>query len=329
LREFRLFALLVDIGTAVVVIFLAGAGVQWWRSQRVRWWQLHLRDLFGLTALVGVACAWAAARQLENRREGELITALTQKVPQRRSDGNFVDKDVAVSAFLPVKVALPYRRCFQRVVSVQTERDTDLACQFPYLAILKTWELRSDFGTHVTRMPQLEVLDLDSATLHRPDISSDFTVVRDLPPLPNLRIVNFRLTSVEDADLAWLARCPRLEVIVLSFTKVGDDGVRHLCHLKNLHSRHRERSLDRRGMPGVVANWLARKFDHRQQQRSRRRHLCVIAPNESEKAVLANGRLGRVRCQIAGAAPTLQHRLSIENVANAILTRKRLATRVD
>lgn len=234
LREFRLFALLVDTGTAVVVIFLAGAGVQWWRSRRIRWWQWHLRDLFGLTALVGVACAWAAARQLENRREAELVSALEQEMPLRLSDGNFAHKDVAVPGFLPVNVARAYRRSFERVVSVQTERHTDLACQFPNLVILKTWEIPSDFKTHVTKMPKLEVLDLDGATLHRQDISSNFTVVRDLPPLPNLRIVNFRLTSVEDADLVWLARCPRLEVIVLSFTRVGGGGVRHLCQLKNL-----------------------------------------------------------------------------------------------
>jgi hypothetical protein len=234
LREFRVGALIVDVLVGAVLVLTAAVTAQWWTSHRRRWGQWLLVDVFGLTALVSVACVWAASWHRESQLEVKLIAALQQGMPKALSHGTFVQKDVAVPSVLPERVARQYRRCFERVVSVQTEGDTDVASQFPGLALLKSWELPSNFGEHVTRMPQLEVLELDGATLYRRNPVSDFTVVRDLPALPNLRIVSFRNTSVQDADLEWLAKCSCLEVICLSLTQVGDDGVRHLSQLKKL-----------------------------------------------------------------------------------------------
>jgi len=228
--EWSVVGLLVDLGLWGLVLIVAGAGAQYWRSRRRAIWQLDLRDLLVLTGVVGLMCAWGVYQRSALLHEREILAS-------HRARGHGVPseiRDARVPLFLPASVQERYRSLFGRICYFTSDGDSDLACQFRHLVTLSERNPRPDFAEHLRQMPQLEALHLRYANLPYFDVTRQATILHDAPPLPNLRGINLYDTNVTDADMEWLSTCPRLEVIELSETDIGDHGLAHLAKLTRL-----------------------------------------------------------------------------------------------
>jgi len=139
-----------------------------------------------------------------------------------------------VPAYLPQSLQERYRGLFSRTYYFYSSGDTDLACQYGNVVAVRETAIHPDFPRHLRKMTSLEAIDLSFVQLPYFDATRQGTVLRDLAPLTNLRGINLYSTGATDADMAWLAACPRLEVIELSDTDIGDHGLAHLSRLPRL-----------------------------------------------------------------------------------------------
>jgi len=229
-NEWSVASLLVDLGLWSLILLIAGVGAQYWRSRRRAVWQLDLRDLLVLTGVVGLVCAWGVYQRSELLHEQNLLAI-------HRARGHDVpteNRDARVPLLLPASVQERYRLLFARVCNFTSDGDSDLACQFRHLVTLSERNPRPDVVEHLRQMPQLEALYLSYANLPYFDVTRQATILHDMPPLPNLRGINLYATNVTDADMEWVATCPRLEVIELSETGIGDHGLAQLARLPRL-----------------------------------------------------------------------------------------------
>ena len=230
-EQFHITSLLVDAAIWTAALLLATAAAQSWRSRRRAVWQLQTVDLFGLVTVAAVICGWIAAQRFEHARERALVArAVAADGP---SEKLHVDSAAAVPAFLSESQQGRYRQCFERVATFASYGQSDLACQFRHVLVLKEARPGPEFHQHLAQMPQLEALDLSMASLRYYGARRQFTI-HDLPPMPNLRRINLDFTAATDADMTWLSKCPRLEAIELADTKVGDEGIQHLRTLPRL-----------------------------------------------------------------------------------------------
>jgi hypothetical protein len=90
------------------------------------------------------------------------------------------------------------------------------------------------FRRDLEKLPGLESLDFRSTRLPYFDRTMQSTILRELPAMRNLRGVDLYATNATDADMAWLAKCPRLEMIDLADSQVGDHGLLALRELPRL-----------------------------------------------------------------------------------------------
>jgi hypothetical protein len=209
------------------ILFGAAICVQRWRSRRRAVWQVYLFDLFCIISAVAMVVAWDRNERLLRGRERALYWEASER---RHSPDDEVE--AAIPAWLPSGWQDSYRREFGRIEKYDGE--PRIAIQFPRLRVFQPHAADRDFGELLRRMPQLEALDLFICGFEFGDEAETFTLVRDFPPMPNLRGINLYETNVTDADLVWLAKCPQLECIELAGTKIGDDGLKNLAHLPKL-----------------------------------------------------------------------------------------------
>lgn len=224
------FNLLLNVALWTLILVLAAATAQWWRSQRRAIWQLGLRDLLAITAVLACGFAWFGYERheyLKNQR----FTAELELEPY----GHY-DSGVTVPAWLPPSLQLPYTRLFTRVAYFHSEAETDVASQYRHIIVLREIGIHPAFPKHLKQMPQLEAINLAFVPLPYFDATRRATVLRDLPRMPNLRGINLYGTNTTDADMAWLARCRRLEVVDLYDVEIGDEGIAHLQGLPRLRS---------------------------------------------------------------------------------------------
>jgi hypothetical protein len=234
-KNFRPGNLLANVAIWSVAIVLLSIGAQYWRSQRRAAWQLKIADLFGLVTIAAATCGWMAFVRFEAANEQALIARA-----ERSAGSSMAQKTAAVPAYLPKAQQEAYRGLFERVVIFNSYGQSDVACGFRHLRVLRECETGPEFRKHLASMPQLEVLYLWRAKLPYFDVTRQATILRDLPPMPQLRVVHLADSTATDADMAWLAKCPRLAVVTLSNTGVGDEGIRHLRALPRLRSLYIE-----------------------------------------------------------------------------------------
>ena len=280
-QEFHAISLFADLAFWVVAVILAATGAQYWRSRRRALWQLKMIDLMALVTVAGIISAWIAAERLEERRERAAIAQAW--VDRGTSADSYIQTNVAVPAFLPETQQRQYRRLRGRVMFFNSSGQSDLARQFSRLIVLRESYPAPDFGEHLAQMPQLEAIDLSMARLRYEDATRQTTILHDLPPMPNLRGINLAATTVTDADLAWLARCGGLQIVHLSGTKIGDEGVRHLIDLPRL------RTLNIWGGP------LTDESCRRLAQCPAIEELTISSPNIHDPGVRALGQLQSLR----------------------------------
>lgn len=225
--------LLLDLGLWSLVLVAAAVAAQYWRSQRRAIWQLGLRDLLILTGVAGLACAWIAATRVDYLREQSLLAAYRERTG---NPGREHEAAASVPAWLSDSLQGRYRRVFNRTCYYRSDGDSDLACQHPHLIALRETAFHKDFPRHLRQMSRLEALDLSFVKLPYSDATRQATILKSLSPHSNLRGINLHSTNATDADMAWLASCPRLEVIDLTSTKIGDHGLAHLAKLPRLRT---------------------------------------------------------------------------------------------
>ncbi len=229
--QWSIVNLLLDLGLWSLVLALAGVAAQYWRSQRRAIWQLGLRDLLILTGVAGLVCAWIAAARVDYLREQSLRATYLARTG---NPGSEHQPGASVPAWLPDSLQARYRGLFSRTCYYRSDGDSDLACQHPHLLALRETAYHKDFPRHLRQMSRLEALDLSFTELPYFDATRQATILKSLTPHSNLRGINLYSTNATDADMAWLAACPRLEVIELSDTKIGDHGLAHLARLPRL-----------------------------------------------------------------------------------------------
>ena len=232
-ERFDLLGLTADLGFWLIAILGAALVAQSWRSQRRGLWQVRISDLLVLVAAAGLLLAWIAHARREFFSEQDLLAE------HRKRTGSTVapeNKSARVPFYVPRALEDRYRQCFDRVAYFYSEGHSDLACQFRHLVTLREPVIRPSLPQHLRRMPQLEALDFGTAQFPFFDVTRQATLLRDFPPLPNLRCLNLADTNVRDADLVWLQKCPRLELIALMGTGISDRGLDSLGHLPRLES---------------------------------------------------------------------------------------------
>jgi hypothetical protein len=227
--EFNIGALLGDVGLWIAVVLLAAGGTQWWRSNRRALWKPQISDLMLLIAVAGSFFAWIANERLAYLNESAALA------DQRQRHGTeMAYKSASIPGFVPAMIRDSYHRAFDRVTFFSSKGDSDLARRFARLATLQEVAPGPTFRSDLQQLPQLEALSLHSARLPFFDVTRQATILRGLPPMPNLRVVDLYATDATVADMAWLAKCPRLEMIDLAETEVGDRGLLALRELPRL-----------------------------------------------------------------------------------------------
>ena len=225
--------LLMDLLFWGLVIVLAGVGAQRWRSQRRAVWQLGLRDLLILTGIAGVAFAWLADQRAEYLRERASQSSsacgrampprITRSAPACRPGGPNRGKHIAANCSTGLATSIP-----AAIPTSPASTGTWLLCA--------NSRFTPNFPSICGKCSRLEAIDLCFVELPYFDATRQATILRDLAPLLNLRGINLCKTNATDADMAWLASCPRLEVINLSQTNIGDRGLAQLAKLPRLRN---------------------------------------------------------------------------------------------
>jgi hypothetical protein len=305
-RSFHASNLAIDLVLWILAIIAAAYATQYWCWQRQKVWQLGIRDLLGLTAMSGVALAWFVFVREDSRREQELLAAYQRRTgisqPMHTSEA-------ATPAWLSDSQKLLYEAQMRRVLYFYSQGDTDLACQLRHVVVLRETTFHRDFRQHLRQMPGLVAIDLSNARLPYFDVTRQATLLRDLPAMSNLRGINLYGTNVTDADLAWLAQCPQLEVINLSATSISDRGLRQLAELPQL----RRLALDSSGItdagcrtlasfPALEELELGSRSIHdagiAELEKLRRLHMLKISAPTASDAAWAHFRAARPTCQL-------------------------------
>jgi hypothetical protein len=232
-ERFEFLSLAADIGFWLIAILSAALAAQYWRSQRRGLWQLRISDLLVLVAAAGLVLAWISYTRREFFREQSLLAEHRQRTGSTVAPEN---KAACVPGYIPRGLEHRYRQSFERVAYFYSEGHSDIACQFRHLVTLREPVIRPTLPQHLRSMRQLEAVDFGTAQFPFFDVTRQATLLRDFPPLPNLRCLNLADTNVQDADLVWLQKCPRLELIALMGTGISDRGLDPLCHLPRLES---------------------------------------------------------------------------------------------
>jgi hypothetical protein len=161
--------------------------------------------------------------------------ALTDSLRQRPGNAGVEHQvGVATPAWWPQPWQARYHELFDRPCYFYSSGDTDLASRHGGVVVLRETAIHPSFRPHLRQMTRLEALDLSFVRMPYADATRQGTVLRDLTPLPNLRGINLSGTNATDADMQWLAACQRLEVIDLSATKIGDQGLARLAPLPDV-----------------------------------------------------------------------------------------------
>jgi len=225
-------ALLWDAAVWLFVALVAALVAQQWRSRRRALWQPRLIDLIGLTTAVALAVGWVASQRIASRQERALIADDNQRRGYSEYIGEYEELDAAYPLVLPEAWRPSYIEQFGRVQ--YTNRDSEVACQFSQLKVYSVEGNSRELRRNLRQMSQLEGIDFLLYAMPYSDATRQTTILHSLPPLPNLRVISLHETSATDSDMAWLAKCRRLEVIDLSGTDVGDEGIRILSTLPRL-----------------------------------------------------------------------------------------------
>jgi hypothetical protein len=232
-RRFHRWALAFDVLVWLAIVLAATSLAQFWRSRRRAIWQPRLIDLIAATTVVALIVGWFASERLAGRRERQLVEAENRRQGEARYPDQF---GAAVPLFVPGEWRLRYVQELGRVRS--TTRDSGVACRFSRLTLYTISGPQRDWASDLAQMSQLEGLDFSLTSLPYLDATRRATVLSELPALPRLRAVNLYARPATDADMAWLAKCQRLESIDLSNTAVGNEGLRYLSTLPRLRRLH-------------------------------------------------------------------------------------------
>ena len=222
--------LLVDVVVWGGLIALAACFAQWWRAYRPSIWRFHLRDVLVLTLAVGIPFAWVGYERLEYLGQQSLM----HEIEARYGPNGRHKLEASIPLWLPEGIQSRYHEAFGRVSFFHSEGDTDLASQHHSLLCLRETAFHKDFPKHLRQMPQLEAIDLMLVKLPYFDATRQATILRDLPAVPNLRGINLCYTNATDADMIWIAKCRRLELIDLAGVEIGNEGIDQLQRLPNL-----------------------------------------------------------------------------------------------
>jgi len=257
-KYFDLNALIIDLIVAIGTVVCVALAAQWWRSRRRAIWQVRILDFLGLLAAIGFFCAWVGQPRLRQLSEDRMIEARARDREREGisispfSTSHYIERDVAVPAWLPKSIRERYRAHFGQVIEFHADGDARIATRFHSLLVLDRPEPNAHLADTLRRLPQLEAIDwckggtYDPATQHHGGLER-------LPSMPRLRGINLYETDADDADVAWLAKCPNLERICLFDTEVTDAGMRHLTSLKRL----RILEVDARGLTNRACETIA------------------------------------------------------------------------
>ncbi|MHC4400706.1 MAG: leucine-rich repeat domain-containing protein [Planctomycetota bacterium] len=217
--QFNLARLALDVGAALCIMAAAGALFEWWRRQRRRLFQVHIRDLLVLTALAAVVLAWVSMKAQAYRTEQKAVAELEwapDEYQWQRGGPTWLRRLIGDSPF----------RIFDRLVDVSIgNEDPELVRRFRHLKRLE--DRPGDTLPYLRDLPRLEDLDLFMADVDDDDL-------RHLEHCTSLQELSLCATGVTDKGLSHLVGLTELRNLDLARNAIGNEGLRHLAGLTNL-----------------------------------------------------------------------------------------------
>ena len=219
--------------SGVALLGTVGLAMQLWFGWRRSIWQFCLIDAFAVVTFVSLALAWYVWNRQEHHREIELVKSLKRNA---ESAQNMLTSEEGLPSwsyelqpggptFLRRLLGDRLFQPFDRVIQCEYLGNApQYAGNFPHLRVFSVHEVTPDFPKYLRIMKNVEALDFT------------FTGAdswREFPAMPRLRCINLHYAG-SDASTAWLARCPNLEMIMLTDCDVSDVGARNLAGLKRL-----------------------------------------------------------------------------------------------
>jgi hypothetical protein len=234
-KQLSYIALSIDVLIGATAIAAVCAGVQWWRFRHQKSGQFTIQDLLAALSALALVLAWVANTRFEHSREGRLL-----KEQYRRLDDPNRER-FSIHTRAPKRLGFlskDYEQHFDQETGrvVEFSGDRDIACQFPQLLAYSTWGPAKDTLVEcLTKMPQLEGLDLIFSGFHKSEDGVLNQGLSHAPALRRLKGINLHDTGVNDEDLIWLSKCTQLETAYFHAEDgLTDNGIRHLSQLPRL-----------------------------------------------------------------------------------------------
>ena len=232
----RTAALMVNMAACLLISLGLGVAFEYWRRQRSRLWQFHLRDVLLLTTLACLAAGWYAAQRLEKANE---VAALARSESESLSDAEIYPRPYVDATRLREGGITWLRRLVGDAPFVPFDRTLDLTVnraglplahpctEVVHLKVISP--LGSEELAHLESFHRLEELEMLR------DVSSAPGDSIELPRLARLRAL---YVGKCDADLTGFGRLPNLEWLELGPAPVNHSMLRELASLPELRTVH-------------------------------------------------------------------------------------------
>ncbi len=232
---FSIVRLFLDLLFAGCVLWISVHLFERWRQRHVTLLQMHVIDVLSVAGFVAVCfsiLAYHDSIHAKEERVLEKITVLTSK------SVNWGNRAFDRARWQPSRIAWvkelrthPYTSVFDRIVGFNVAgEELPLLAELKHLQYVKVrGEVTNQQLDVLTSLPRLIVLDL--SVYHVSDDSSPVDILR-LPPLPNLRGLNFGGSAEFRGD--GLESLDRIEVLDLSGTSLNDEGLAKLGRMSQL-----------------------------------------------------------------------------------------------
>jgi hypothetical protein len=259
-QEFRVFALIADIGAAIGVLAAVGILIEARRRRRQSCWQFHLWELFALVTVVAIGLSFYAVRRKQTLEEWKVFFALAERYTWR--DLYHAWPSEGPDWLLPVVGGNQYRELFVRPFYVEVYgNDLREAVKLRHLHVLHVSQPVQEQLVLLTQMPELEALVLtrewrqDEGNIEIPPLRHLRALIIEEPvyivdTFPDSRGIGMRGVrgqvdrlvlppiQFDDAALRSVARTKTLEYLRLSNSPVTDKGLESLKELNDLRELH-------------------------------------------------------------------------------------------
>ena len=250
-KEFRPLPLLLDVGIAVVGLFLIGMLCER-RLRTARRMQISLASALFVISVIAVACGLYAIPRWRHGEETRIVQMVMSTPDESDEWLTSVQWSSGGPSWIRELFGDQHCRMFDRVLVI--EADGSEISHVAKLRQLKVLNISGDVSNRqlkmLERLPYLETLDLSWANLT--DGPREGYILPELRSLrgvnvcqtrffggglertPNLEVLGANSTGVGDDAMEKIGRLSQLKILLLDGTDVSDTGLRHLRSLEHL-----------------------------------------------------------------------------------------------